>query len=160
MSERIDWDGIAYVMKARPSWNWVFVGPKDTGALDKIKGLNFIWHDLLTHRSIPALIAHADVCAVPYKINDFTRASNPLKAIEYLAMGAPVLSTQIPSLKQYGDAIEWVEEGSGESYLRAIDRLLEKGRQPKYVMQRRKVVANDTLSKKMETFKKIMYSYL
>ena len=137
VSERVDWDGILKTLRMRPQWTWVFVGPADSGMPEKIRRLsaeaspvrssgqspNPIWCDQAPLDMIPALMAHSDACAVPYRLNKFTLASNPLKAIESLAMGTPVLSTAVPSLEKYGDAIEWVEEGSGESYSQALDRI-------------------------------------
>lgn len=136
MSERIDWKGIADSIKKRPEWTWIFVGPADDGIPEKIEKIskitgqskqNIVWRNQVPIHEIPAWIAHADACAVPYRLNPFTLASSPLKAIEYLAMGAPVLSTRIPALKSYEKLINWVEEDEGNSYAQALDNVSEKG---------------------------------
>lgn len=129
VSERIDWDGIESASRLRPDWTWVFLGPADAGIPEKIRLLGsqpgrLVWHPPVAVSEVPAWIAHCEAGAVPYRLNSFTRASSPLKAVEYLAMGAPVLSTRVPALDRYHDAIRWVEEGDGASYARVLDEIL------------------------------------
>ncbi len=53
---------------------------------------------LKPQHSLPAYLTHADVAIVPWKINDITRATSPLKVYEYLAMHRPVVAPEIPPL--------------------------------------------------------------
>ena len=158
VSERIDWDGIRGAAMARPEWTWIFVGPADEGIADRVAAVSRasgarIWRDPpIPLEAVPAWIAHCDACAVPYRLNDFTRASSPLKAIEYLGMGAPVLSTAIPSLTQFGDAIAWVREADGASYASALDALARDGRSAAAVERRRSAVRDQTLANKARQF--------
>jgi hypothetical protein len=101
---------------------------------------------------MPALISHCDVCAVPYRLNSFTLASSPLKAIEYLATGAPVLSTKIPALRRYGSAIQWVEQADGQSYVRALNKLKLEKRDPSFIEIRRSAVSGDSHEARVEQF--------
>ncbi len=127
ISDRIDWNGIRRASLLRPEWNWIFLGPADPGKIEQISrdlsGRGF-WHPQAALTDVPAWISHSDACAVPYRLNAFTLASYPLKAIEYLAMGVPVLSTHVPSLQHYQDVVLWVDEGDAEAYARALDRCL------------------------------------
>ena len=161
VSERIDWKGIASAIKARPNWSWVFVGPADPGMKEKIetmlKGHGF-YQVPVPVEEVPAWISHCDACAVPYRLNSFTRASHPLKATEYLAMGAPVLSTRIPSLERYGEAIEWVNEGDGESYARALDKLTSNLSNQRLKDPRRQVVAEDSWKVRVNQFREIVFN--
>jgi glycosyltransferase involved in cell wall biosynthesis len=172
VSERVDWDGIMKTVRIRPQWTWVFVGPADSGMPEKIRQLsaevssardsgqspNLIWQHEAPLETIPALMAHSDACAVPYRLNKFTLASSPLKAIESLAMGTPVLSTSVPSLEKYRDAIEWVEEGSGESYSRALDRIsAEKGDRMRR-LARRAAVSGDSWATRARQFRQMVLS--
>ena len=43
-----------------------------------------------------------DVCTVPFLVNEHTRTMSPLKILEYLAAGKPVVSTPLPALRAYG----------------------------------------------------------
>jgi glycosyltransferase involved in cell wall biosynthesis len=73
---------------------------------------------------IASYIAHFDVCIVPYRITDYTRAVSPAKLLEYLAVGRPVVSTPLPEALPYADVIEIAE--ATEPFLRAITRVLDR----------------------------------
>ena len=170
VSERIDWDGVAGAVNARPNWTWVFVGPADPEIPKKIVQLSFhtanrsnggdspriVWRDAVPLEEIPALIGQSDACAVPYRLNAFTRASSPLKAVEYLAMGAPVISTRVPSLEQYAEAIQWIEERDGESYARGLDKMMLGRGDAARSAARRAAVANESWAIKMNHFRKMV----
>jgi glycosyltransferase involved in cell wall biosynthesis len=169
VSERIDWQGIASACRIRPGWRWVFVGPADPHMPEKIGALaaqvpaengssaapGMIWIDRVPVEEVPALIAHSDACAVPYRLNPFSLASSPLKAIEYLAMGAPVLSTRIPSLRCYDGAIRWVNEGDGQSYASALDSLLSRQHNQQDITERHACVRSDSWAQKSRQFRKL-----
>ncbi len=162
VSERIDWHGIMGTVQKRPKWTWIFVGPAEHGMIEKIQcnlgGLGY-YHPPIPSTDIPAWIHHCEVCAVPYRLNSFTCASNPLKAIEYLAMGAPVLSTEVPSLKRYEGAIEWVNEGNSASYAKALDKLEKQYGNHELGVFRRRAVAEDSWERRKSQFQQIVYRY-
>ena len=158
ISERIEWNGIAAAAALRPNWSWVFVGPADDGMARRIAdiaaatGARMLLHPPVPYETVPAWIAHCDACAVPYRLNNFTRASSPVKAIEYLGAGAPVLSTEIPSLLAFGDAIIWVREGDGTSYAEALDAITKQGSSGDAVERRRSSVQDQTWDCKAQRF--------
>jgi glycosyltransferase involved in cell wall biosynthesis len=158
ISERIDWEGIKGAVKSRPSWTWVFVGPADAGMVERINtiGGSTFYHPPVPVEEVPAWIRYCDACAVPYRLNPFTRASSPLKAIEYLAMGAPVLSTRIPALQPYGDVVHWVDESCGKSYVMGLDKVLEEKTDSGRMKARCMAVSNDSWARKAETFKALV----
>jgi len=49
------------------------------------------------YRDMPEWIAVADLCVVPLPDHPWWRVSSPLKLMEYLAMGKPVLLTEMPA---------------------------------------------------------------
>jgi glycosyltransferase involved in cell wall biosynthesis len=169
ISERIDWDGISAAVQACPEWTWLFVGPADNGIPEKIEALakssggipssrspRLIWKPPVPAEHVPALIAHCDVCAIPYRLNLFTLASCPLKGIEYLAMGALVFSTRIPALLRYGSAIQWVEEGNGESYAQALSALMKEKDNLGGFRNRCSAVSGDSYEDRTQQFRQIV----
>ena len=161
ISDRIDWDGIISAPQLRTPWTWIFLGPADNGMKERIAsrlGQHGFYHPLIPLQDVPGWIYHFDACAVPYRVNPFTRASSPLKAIESLAMGAPVLSTRIPSLQRYDRAIEWVNEGDGESYARALDTFADPSRNKELVPFRRQAVAEDSWGVRVKQFREIVFN--
>jgi glycosyltransferase involved in cell wall biosynthesis len=160
ISERIDWDAIIGASRLRPQWSWIFVGPADRGLPEKISdglGKRGFWHPQIPLPHIPAWIHHSDACAVPYRLNDFTMASSPLKAMEFLAMGFPVLSTRVPSLEPYGQVVQWVEEGDATSYAQALDRCATVEKEPSRCEARRRAVRKDSWEVRVEEFRAMVF---
>jgi glycosyltransferase involved in cell wall biosynthesis len=126
ISNRIDWDSIIAASSLKPDWHWVFLGratePLMEERIRQLGARGFLLPSV-SFEEVPAWIQYTDACAIPYRLNAFTLASDPIKAPEYLAMGAPVLSTRVPSLARYDQAIYWVEEGNAESYVAALDAI-------------------------------------
>jgi glycosyltransferase involved in cell wall biosynthesis len=55
----------------------------------------------VNYEYLPAYAAHFDVGLIPFKINKLTVAVNPLKLMEYFAVGLPVVSTPLPEVLKY-----------------------------------------------------------
>ncbi|MBN1566895.1 MAG: glycosyltransferase [Acidobacteria bacterium] len=155
ISERIDWDGITAVSSLRPEWHWVFLGrvtePPMKERIRQFGPRAFLFPGVSFY-DVPSWIQYSDACAIPYRLNAFTLASDPIKAPEYLAMGAPVLSTRIPSLSRFNKAIYWVEEGNAESYAAALDAIQADSGRQEVKMFRQKAVEADSLDVRAQQF--------
>src|SRR5262249_23681847 len=61
------------------------------------------------HADLPGYIKAFDVGLVPYEVTDYTAKKYPAKLNEYLAMGVPVGSTDLPEIRKFnldhGDVI-------------------------------------------------------
>lgn len=63
---------------------------------------NVEWVGAQKYNALPGLLAHADVGLVPYTHSAFNRGSFPLKTLEYLSAGVPVVSTDLPATRWLG----------------------------------------------------------
>jgi UDP-galactopyranose mutase len=69
---------------------------------------------------VPSLIARARVCLMPYRRNEFTDALFPIKLVEYLAAGRPVVSTPIRIAREFSDVV--AVAGDADEFAAAIER--------------------------------------
>lgn len=80
----------------------LIVGPCANRELERLRALgarpNVAWVGPQPFDQIPAYLGHIDVGLVPYADTAFNRSSFPLKALEYLAAGRPVVSTSLPGV--------------------------------------------------------------
>jgi uncharacterized SAM-binding protein YcdF (DUF218 family) len=55
------------------------------------------------HAEVPRYIKAFDVALIPYEFSDYTASVYPTKLNEYLAMGVPVVSTDLPEIRRFND---------------------------------------------------------
>ena len=118
----------------------VLVGPVvvDTAPLDRP---NIHILGPRPYSDLPAYVQRFDVGLIPYVLNDWTRAVDPLKLLEYLAAGVPVVSMSIPEVLKYS---EWIGIGdSHESFSREVSRSLKLGGEVERTA-RQKVASHNT----------------
>lgn len=110
IKEKLDFDLLALVARAHPDWSIVLVGPvqlqRTSPAFENLRRLNNVF--LLGCKpveSLPLYIRACSVCLLPYVINDWTRHIDPLKLYEYLAVGNPIVSVDIPAARRFSDVL-------------------------------------------------------
>jgi glycosyltransferase involved in cell wall biosynthesis len=81
-----------------------------------------IFTDFVPHADIPQYIAAADICVAPFEENEVTRCKSPLKIVEYLASGKPIVASDVGEVRRMleGGAGLLVEPGSPEAIVRGI----------------------------------------
>lgn len=60
---------------------------------------NLVYLGLKTYFQLPAYLNYSTVCIIPFLLNPITLATNPIKMYEYLASGKPVVSTDLPEVR-------------------------------------------------------------
>ena len=96
VDERLDYDLIAQLVDADPSWNVVMVGPR-TKVEEHVlpRRPNLHWLGGRDYNRLPAYTKRFDVCIMPFALNEATEFINPTKALEYMAAGRPIVSSAI-----------------------------------------------------------------
>ena len=95
--------------------------------------------------ALPSYLRLMDVGLVPYDPRDpFNQASSPLKVLEYLAAGRPVVTTDLPAVRALDAAIEpgliTVADGP-EAFAAAVRDAARLARDPQLVARRRAFAA-------------------
>jgi len=60
---------------------------------------NLKYLGLKTYYQLPQYLNNSTICLIPFLINNITLATNPIKMYEYLASGKPVVSTDLPEVR-------------------------------------------------------------
>lgn len=124
--EWFDWELLRAVAERYPDGQVVVIG--DYRGQCPAPPANLLFLGLKPQRDVPAYLHHSDVAIIPWKINDITRATSPLKVYEFLAMGLPVVAPALRSL----EGIPYVFSASGKrAFLEGIqgarDMTLDEG---------------------------------
>ena len=92
---------IKEVAQIHPDYSFVFVGPvqTDISTLSDLKNVYFLGAKL--HQEIPLYIDYFAVGIIPYLLTDYTQNVYPTKLNEYLALGKPVVSTDLLEINAF-----------------------------------------------------------
>ena len=99
---RIDVDLLLGVATQQPDWHLVIIGPVRPGRinLDEFFSLpNVHYLGLRPFSDLPGYLNGIDVCLIPYVRNELTEYISPIKLFEYLAVGKPIVSVDLPEVK-------------------------------------------------------------
>ena len=96
VDERLDYDLLAKLADHNPAWDLAIVGPHtkvDPAEFPVRPNLHFLGGR--DYAQLPAYAKAFDICMMPFAKNEATEFINPTKALEYMATGTPVVSTDV-----------------------------------------------------------------
>jgi glycosyltransferase involved in cell wall biosynthesis len=109
LTDRIDFDVLEAIADSGQSL--LLMGPRDPRWEPErfrrlTSRLSVRYIGPVSNADVPAHLAAVDVGITPYKDNAFNRASFPLKTLEYLSVGLPVVTTGLPTMKWLREDLE------------------------------------------------------
>lgn len=96
------------------------------------------------YTDLPYWLHGFDVCLLPFRVMPLTLATNPVKVYEYLAAGKPVVSVDLPELRQFGDLVRVA--GDERSFIAAVGATLQEGQGAEAVHERQAFASEQTWS--------------
>jgi len=92
------------IAQSKPDWSLVLVGPISVDASSlRLPNVHILGPK--PYAELPAYVQAFDVGIIPYLLNAWTRAVDPLKTLEYLAAGIPVVSLPLPEVHKYAPPV-------------------------------------------------------
>jgi len=83
------------------------VSDKVRADLDKLLNSfdNIVYLGIVDYNKLPLISSFVDYGLIPFKINSITLATSPIKLYEYLAVGANVISVDLPEVRKLKDKV-------------------------------------------------------
>jgi GT2 family glycosyltransferase/glycosyltransferase involved in cell wall biosynthesis len=162
VTEHLNQPLVTALARLRPHWSWVFVGPCHT-TLDELRRLpNVHFMGQQPHRELVKFIREFDVCIIPYKLSAYTTTVVPTKLNEYLAVGKPVVSANLPAVRSFNDEhdILLTSDEQPGSFLRAIEEALQLPQDGAVVARRRAVAASGDWQMRIEAMSELLEAAL
>jgi|SRR5919106_337652 glycosyltransferase involved in cell wall biosynthesis len=112
INQKVDLQLIAQLAERRPSGHWVLIGhvqsrdleTNDHRACMSYPNVHFLGHK--PRLEVPAYMHHTDVNTMVYRLQGgWWEHGYPLKMHEYLAVGRPIVSTDIASVRPFREGI-------------------------------------------------------
>jgi glycosyltransferase involved in cell wall biosynthesis len=141
----VDLGLLAGVARRRPDWHIVLLGDStvDLAPYRPLANMHFLGRK--PYGQLPAYCRCFDVGIIPFKINDLTRAVNPMKLREYLAAGLPVVSTPLPEVAVLREHVKIA--ATVDEFVAAVASCLTEGRD--LALQRSRSMARETWTEKV-----------
>lgn len=138
--EWVDQDLLHFVARQRPDWTIVLIGPQKVSVRRLRELPNVVFIGPKQHQALPAYVLHFDVGIIPYLTQGFGQTIRPNKVLEYLVMGKPVVTTELPELEEFRSHITTVN--SPEEFVAAVDLALATDSEEKRASRRALAEAN------------------
>ena len=123
LSLRLDIDLMITSAVNNPDKSFVFIGPEDDDfSKSKLHELENVYFLGKRHKNIvPAYVSHFDVCINPQVVNEITIGNFPLKIVEYLSLGKPVVAIETNTMNELFSEVTYVAKNQKE-----FDELINK----------------------------------
>ena len=95
--EWFDWELLLQIARAYPAAGVVVIGDYQHQFPDHPQNLHFL--GLKPQKALPAYLHYANVALIPWKVNEVTQATSPLKVYEYIAMQKPIVAPSLQTLQ-------------------------------------------------------------
>ena len=100
------------------------------------------------YQKLPFYLKIFDVATIPFKINNITLSTSPIKMFEYFAGGKPVVTTPMPECMKYSPPVLIGE--TKEDYLKKLKQALKLKDKPSYIKQITELARQHTWQKRAE----------
>jgi uncharacterized SAM-binding protein YcdF (DUF218 family)/glycosyltransferase involved in cell wall biosynthesis len=139
----VDQDLLAGVAAGMPDATFALVGPEQTDVSRLRLCPNIQLLGMRQHQELPRYVKGFDVGIVPYRLTEYTANVYPTKLNEYLAMGIPVVATDLPEIRRFNQTHGAIVEVAGDpqSFCGAIRAALNDSSAPE--VARRIAVAQE-----------------
>ncbi len=133
---KIDIDLVKKLLFKYKNNSFVFIGVIQTKYDDIITLPNFYRIKCKSIKQLPSYVSLFDVCLIPYRKSKYGQSAYPVKVMEYLALGKPVVTTALPSIKHLADKglIYWAK--NDEEFIKYIEIALHEKKDPELIKRR------------------------
>lgn len=120
-----DYELVEYLAKKRPDYNIVLFGIKYDDSFNQANlntHSNIYFLGAKNYDILPNYASKLTVCTIPFIINSITAATSPLKLFEYMALGKPIVTTDMNECRKYQSVMI---SKTKDNFVELIDRAVK-----------------------------------
>jgi teichuronic acid biosynthesis glycosyltransferase TuaH len=100
----LDYELIKYIAENRPEYEIIIIGWDYDGSiqiqdLDKFENIHYL--GVKKYDVLPNYAIWFDVSIIPFILNEVTESTSPIKIFEYMALGTPIVTTDLRECRKY-----------------------------------------------------------
>ena len=157
LDDRVDIELLVRCAQKLHDVTFVLLGPQKRHRVDSrtLESLpNVVLLPPCPHDQVPAILAGFDVCLIPYLISPYTRSLSPIKLYEYLAMGKPVVGTDLPYLHREEARI--IIAHSQDEFIAGVAAALRETRSSEKAAWRRQAALNQSWEAQVDEIERLL----
>ncbi len=156
IDERLDYELIGKMAHAHPGIQFLMCGPVvkvDPAHLPQAPNLHYPGQQ--QYADLPRILKGADVCLMPFAMNEATKFISPTKTLEYMATHRPIVSTPVADVVRFYSDIVYLADDH-EGFITQIGAALQESAEDRDRKRKRedKILAEqawDAIADNMET---------
>ncbi|WP_409273447.1 glycosyltransferase [Neobacillus sp. SCS-31] len=120
---------------SRRDWQLVLIGLDYDGSIKNSRLLsmpNVHYLGTVRYEELPGYAHRFNVSMIPFLVNEVTIATSPIKLFEYMAVGKPIVSTNLPECRKYSVVMVAKDH---KQFLERVEAALELGRDAELIKQ-------------------------
>lgn len=151
-----DYELIKELAYKRPNYQILLLGWDFDGSLknSNIRCIpNVIILGPIKYKELPNYSQYFDVSIIPFIINDITESTSPVKLFEYMAIGQPIVTTDMPECRKFKSVLV---ADTHSDFLNKIDYALTLATNDEYLNILKNEAIENTWESKSEIIKRVL----
>jgi hypothetical protein len=153
-----DYDLVAELAEKRPNYEILLIGYSYDGSikkysLDQYKNISVIGP--VEYQVLPRYAHWFDVATIPFRINEITEAASPIKLFEYMALGRPIVTTDMAECRKYKSVLIGKDH---DEFIRRVDEALALKDDKEYGELLKREAKENTWESKVESITQLLRS--
>lgn len=105
LTERVNYSLLKKIALRLNNASIVLIGKRqhNLGQIEKLPNVHLL--GIKNYEELPFYLKHFNVCLIPYHVNKLMEAVDPIKLREYLCLGKPVVSVNLPEVRKYNGLV-------------------------------------------------------
>jgi glycosyltransferase involved in cell wall biosynthesis len=138
-----DAEAVEAAARALPGWRFRLAGQVEDPEVAALAGIpNLETVGEIPFCDVPGFLAGLDVALVPFRDLPLTRAVDPVKLYEALAMGLPVVARRLPETERWAEPLVYLYDDP-EGFVRQLRRAVAEA-SPEIARERRRVAEGES----------------
>lgn len=156
LAKWFDYDIVRKLAEERPDYEIVLIGflYDESFKNSKVGDLpNVHYLGVIDYKELPKYSRFFTVSTIPFLLNDITESTSPVKLFEYMAMGHPIVTTDMRECRKYKSVLIGKDY---EDFIVKIDEALNMDKNSEYYNWLEEEALDNTWTKKAETLHELV----
>jgi hypothetical protein len=151
-----DYDLMLTLARERPQYEILLIGYSYDGSiqrhdLDRYENITVLGP--VDYQVLPRYASFFDISMIPFQVNEITESVSPIKLFEYMALGHPIVTTDMPECRKYRSVLIGKDH---EDFIRKIDQALTLRNDQAYKELLHQEALENTWESKVQTIKTLL----